>query len=146
MKVMLLQDVKKVGQRGSVIEVADGYAQNVLIPKKLAAPATGGVLKQAEHAAAGKAERQATDEALARAMLAKLDGQTIPLRAKASETGTLFVAIHERDVTEAIEQLFGYTVPESAIHFDGPIKKTGDHLVSLTLRGAQASIMLSVRS
>jgi large subunit ribosomal protein L9 len=142
MKVILVQDVKKVGQKGSVVEVADGYAQNVLLPRKLAMPATAANIKAAEAEAASRAGKQATDEAMAKAMMAKLEGATVTIKAKAGETGTLFVAIRAKDISEAIRKDLGFEIPESAILLADPIKKTGDHMVPLSLMQAHAIITL----
>ncbi len=65
MKVIMLVDVKKVGQKGRVVEVKDGYAQNVLIPRRMAIPATPEAMRKAEQAALGAKERAAMDDALA---------------------------------------------------------------------------------
>jgi large subunit ribosomal protein L9 len=145
MKVILLQDVKKVGVKGAVADVSDGYAQNVLLPRKLAVSATAANIKQAEAEAARTAGKQATDETMARVTLAKLNGQVVTITAKAGETGTLFVAIRAKDVAEAIEKELKFTIPESAIFLDEPIKKTGDHPVPLSLMGANATLKVSAR-
>lgn len=144
MKVILLQDVKKVGQKGSVVEVKDGYAQNVLLPKKLAVPASAVNIQQHEQDSRRAGERKAIDVALSRGTLAKLDGKIVTIHAKAGETGTLFVALHERDIAEAIQKESGFSIPESAIVLDAPIKKTGDHPIPLTLMEATAVIVVQV--
>lgn len=146
MKVILTADVKKVGVKGAVVEVADGYAQNVLLPRKLALPATSAHVKQYEHESLRAGERKAIDVEMARGTLAKLDGQTVTMSAKAGGTGTLFVAIHERDIAAAIEKNLGYAVPDTAIRLDEPIKKTGDHTVPLSLLGATATVTVRVVS
>ena len=144
MNVILLEDVKKVGQRGSVVDVADGYAQNVLLPRKLALPATRANFKNAEAQAASRAGKEATNVAMAKAMLGKLDGATVTLEAKAGETGTLFKSIHAANIVEAIGKEYGLSIPEPAILLDEPLKKTGDHAVPLALLGARATITLRV--
>jgi large subunit ribosomal protein L9 len=144
MKIILLQDVKKVGVKGAVIEVADGYAQNVLLPRKLALPATAASIKQHEQESLKAGERKATDAGLAKSILGKLDGQTVTMHGKAGETGTLFVAIHEKDIVAAIEKELGFSIPESAITLDEPIKKTGEHRIALSLMGAEATIKVLI--
>src|SRR3989344_8647210 len=144
MKVILLQDVKKVGQKGSIVEVAPGYAQNVLISKKLAVPATDASLKTAKAAAAAQAERRAMDEGMSRIILAKLVGQTVLVAAKASEKGSLFKAIGPADIVAAIEKEFKIALPESAITLEEPIKKKGEYHIPLSHLGASASVNLVV--
>lgn len=146
MKVILLQDVKKVGQKGMVAEVADGYAQNVLIPKRLAAVATPAALKQAEASALKSAERVAVDAALAKQALDQLDGKTVTITTKANESGTLFEALHEKQIVEVIKKEFAISLPESAVVLEAPIKKTGLIPVPLSLVGASASISLNVNA
>lgn len=144
MKVVLLQDVKRVGQKGSVAEVANGYAENFLIPRGLARAATGGVLKEAEAAVLGKAGRKAIDEVMARAMLKKLDGAEVTIEAKAGETGTLFQSVHADQVAAAIEEQLGIAVPSSSIMLDGPIKKVGEYRAALAKAGASAAVTVKI--
>lgn len=144
MKLILLEDVKKVGQKGAVVEVADGYAQNVLLPRKLALPATAASIQQYQQETLRAGERKATDAGLAKSILGKLDGQTVTIHAKAGGTGTLFEAIHAADIAAVIEKDLGFSIPESAIVLDAPIKKTGDHPIVLSLLGASATITVRV--
>ncbi|MBX9765529.1 50S ribosomal protein L9 [Patescibacteria group bacterium] len=146
MKVVMLMDVKKVGQRGAVVEVADGYAMNVLIPKKQAAPATAENLKRVEREALAAKGKKDMDAMLAKKALEQIDGKTITIHAKANPAGGLFESIKEKQINEAIEKEFGISLPESAIKLDEPIKKAGVHPVSVSLQGAKATVTLSISS
>jgi large subunit ribosomal protein L9 len=98
MKVVLLVDVKKLGQRGSVVTVADGYAMNVLIPQKKAVPATDANIQKAEKAALAAEGKKEMDAALAKKALAEIDGKTFTISAKTNDTGGLFEAIRQKQI------------------------------------------------
>lgn len=144
MKVILIADIKKVGQKGQVVEVADGYAQNVLLPRKLALPGTAANLA----AQAAQDERVADKKALSHTLLAKalktLHGKTLTLEAKANDTGTLFQAIHEKEIVRAVKSQYALDLPDSVVVLPEPLKKAGTHTVQLEGEGEQASLTLVV--
>ena len=145
MKVILLTDVKKVGQRGTLVTVADGYANNVLIPKKLALPATPQNLKQYERKVQGEKERQHMDASLAKATLSEIEGKTVQIKTRASEKGTLFDSIHEKQVADAIAKELKISIPESSIHIpEGVIKKLGEHRVIVSLHDSHVGVQLLI--
>ncbi|MES2135228.1 MAG: 50S ribosomal protein L9 [Patescibacteria group bacterium] len=147
MKLILLTDVKKVGQRGTLVTVADGYAQNVLIPKKLALPATAENIKKFEKQTQGAKAKIAMDAILAKKALAEIDGKTISIQAKANEKGTLFESIHAKQVAQAMLKELKISVPEdSLVIVGGPIKKLGEHRATVTLQGfrAEVTVVISV--
>lgn len=143
MRIILLQDVKKVGQRGTIATVADGYAQNVLLPQKLAVPATGANLKKHEEGKRKKEDREAYEETLLLKNLEKIDGQTITIEAKANDSGTLFQAIRAKQVTEAIEKQFGVVIPEALIVVDD-IKKKGNYELKILQKGTGVTALVAV--
>ncbi len=144
MKIILLQDVKKVGVRGAVATVADGYAQNVLIPRKLALPATPQNLLRVEREKSIAKEREATDAVSAQAVLASIDGKSISVQARANPSGGLFEAIHPKQVAEAIRTELGVLISEEAIMLLEPIKKLGEFRADLKLHGTTAGVTVSV--
>ena len=140
MKVILIVDVKKVGSRGEVVTVADGYGMNVLIPQKKAVPATADNMKRHDAAvkeAQGKADQSV---AIARELLNKIDGKSLTIAAKASPTGTLFKSIHASDIAAAVMKEWSITLPESAIMLEHSIKQKGTYSVPLTLLGSKAKL------
>ena len=144
MKVILVTDVKKVGQRGTLVNVADGYAMNVLIPQGKAVPGTAENLKKYEQTVAeakGKADQSA---AHAREVLKSIDGKTLRIEAKAGPTGTLFKSIHASDIVGEIKKAFAVDVPESALKLDHPIKQKGTVEVPVALLGAKAKISITI--
>lgn len=144
MKVILIADVKKVGRRGELVTVADGYAQNVLLPKKLAVPGTAENLKKHQESvkeAQGRADQSA---AAARDLLKQIDGKSVTISVKASDTGTLFKSLHEADIVVAIKKDLSVVVPDSALELDHPIKKTGTYEVPVKLLGAKATVSVVI--
>ncbi len=144
MKVILITDVKKVGQRGSVVVVTDGYAQNVLIPQKKAVHATPENLKRHEKGVAEAKNRAGESAAKARELLAQIDGKTLAIEAKAGPTGTLFKSIHTSDIVAEIKKQWGIDLPESALTLDHPIKQKGTYAVPVELFGTKARIEVKI--
>ena len=141
MKVILLTDVKKVGRKNETKEVANGYAQNVLIPQKLALPATPENLKRFQRAEEKVANKKAFDEALLIKNIRDLEGKTLTMNVRANENGTLFQTVHTKDIGEAILSTFAVTVPESFIQAED-IKRVGEYTAVLSV--GKVSLPLSV--
>jgi large subunit ribosomal protein L9 len=132
MKVILLDDVTKVGRRGEVRDVSDGYARNFLIPKKLALSATAGNLKNLDHIKKqqdAKADRLKAD---AEALRAKIEALVFEERRQASEEGKLFGSVTSQDVADFLGTR-GIPMERRRITLDEPIKALGEHLVSMRL-------------
>jgi len=145
MQVILLVDVKKIGQRGSVVTVADGYAMNVLLPQKKAVTATPENLRKVEKEALAAKGKKDMDAALAKRALQEIDGKAIEIQARSNDSGVLFEAIKEKHINDALSKGFNISLPESAIRLAEPIKKTGTYSVPVALQGAKATVTLQVR-
>lgn len=145
MRIILLSDIKKVGVRGAIVEVADGFAQNVLIPKKQAVPATGANLKKVQTAESARAGKAIFDATMARKALADIDGKSVSIQAKANAQGGLFEAVHPHQVAEAIRKELGVAVPEGAITLlPEHIKTLGEFRAEIALQGASAEVVVAV--
>ena len=132
MKVILLDDVAKLGQRGDVRDVSDGYARNFLIPKKLALSATSGNLNNLDHIKKqqdAKAGRIKTD---AEALRARIEALTYEERRQASEEGKLFGSVTSQDIAEFLESK-GLKIERRRIHLDEPIKTLGETRVTIRI-------------
>ena len=132
MKVILLDDVAKLGRRGEVRDVSDGYARNFLIPKKLALSASAGNMKNLEHIkvqANAKADRVKSD---AEALRQKIEALTLEERRQASEEGKLFGSVTSQDIAEFLDKR-GIKVERRRIHLDEPIKTLGETSVPIRL-------------
>ena len=133
MKVILTQDVKGLGKAGQLVEVADGYGRNYLVPRGLAVAATGGNVKALEHQQEQVRRRLEKERAQAESLAAKLQGASVVVRARAGEAGRLFGAVTAATVAEALEQQLGAQVDRRRIELPGPIKTLGTHPVTLRL-------------
>jgi len=120
MKVVLLKDVKHMGRAGSVQEVSDGHALNLLIPRGFAALATPAAMKRAEVAAAAEDTQRALDKKLVEERLAALADGALTITKKANEQGHLYDAVDAKDIAEAAQ------LPVDAIDLEKPIKETGE--------------------
>ena len=104
MKVILQADIKNIGKKGEIVEVADGYGRNFLLPKKLALPASSENMNVAKAQAGAKARREAMAEDEARLMAAQLEKVTVEIPVRIGENGRLFGAVTGKDVAEALKK------------------------------------------
>ncbi|MDD6187769.1 MAG: 50S ribosomal protein L9 [Oscillospiraceae bacterium] len=118
MKVVLLQDVKSLGKKDTVVEVSDGYARNFLFPRKLAKEATVGALNDVKIKEAAKAHHKREEIAAANEIKAKIDGKRVTIKAKAGKEGKLFGAVTSKDVSEAIKKQLGVEIDKKKIVMD----------------------------
>ena len=125
MKVVLLQDVKKLGKKGDVLEVAEGYARNFLMPQKLAGQATKDTLNQLQQQKTATADRQKRQTEEAKLLAAQLAAIEIKIVAKAGEGGRLFGAITTKDVADAAKVQHGVELDRRKMEFSDPIKNLG---------------------
>lgn len=133
MKVLLIQEVEGLGEPGQVKEVAEGYARNYLLPKKLATPATSGALKELEIRQAAEKKRQQKIDQDMRSVATRLSESTITVRAKVGEGGKLYGSITTSDVAEAMERQLGQMVDKRKIEIEEPIRHVGSYKVPLKL-------------
>ncbi len=143
MKVILLDDVNKVGRRGEVRDVSDGYARNFLIPKKLALSATQGNLNNLEHIKKqqeAKADRVKTD---AESLRARIEALTLEERRQASEEGKLFGSVTSQHIADFLTEQ-GIRTDRRRVHLDEPIKALGETSVEIRLH-PEVSAQLKIR-
>lgn len=127
MKIVLLKDVKKLGRAGTMHEVSDGHALNLLIPRKLAVLATPAAMKKAETSAAQENARRAMDRKMIEERLAALaEGRTVIMK-KANAQGHLYDAVDAKDIAEATQ------LPAEVIRLEKPFKEVGTHEVPVSL-------------
>jgi large subunit ribosomal protein L9 len=132
MKLVLLEDVDKLGKRGSVVSVKDGYGRNFLIPRKLAMPATEGNLKQIELEAKKYKVKEAKEETDAQTMKGDLEKLSLTIPMKAGEADVLFGSVTSADIATALEKE-GYTIDKRKIDIGEPIKRLGVYHVPIKL-------------
>jgi large subunit ribosomal protein L9 len=133
MKIILLSDVKSLGSTGTVLEVADGYARNFLLPRGLAAEASKGSLALLEQQRKAKARRDAEAVANAEALGKQLEGLLLSVPAKAGGNGRLFGAVTNGDVAAAIVRELGIEIDRHKIDVPDNIKSLGSYPVEIKL-------------
>src|SRR4029077_20296419 len=145
MQIILQEDVEKVGTRGQVVEVAEGYARNFLLPRKLALEATPGNMKRLEKMRATFAKREATERDSAQKLAELLAGIAVALARKAGENDQLFGSVTSADVAEALAAQ-GYNIDKRKIQLDEPIKLVGEYQIPVKLyHDVTASVKLAVQ-
>lgn len=145
MKVILLSDVKTLGKKGTIKEVADGYARNLLFPKKLAVPATPANLKKWEAEQARLELKEAQEEAEAKKIAAKIEALTLKFPRKTGEGGKLFGSITNKDIVEELQKKTGIEIDKKQLNPSDPIKAVGEHKIKVHLyRGVTANIEVHV--
>ncbi|MEW5762423.1 MAG: 50S ribosomal protein L9 [Bacillota bacterium] len=144
MRLILLQDVPRLGKKGSVVEVAEGYARNYLLPRGLAEPATPGKIKEIERLLTARARREQRAEEEARALAARLKDHTLHLPVRVGEGGKLFGSVGTRDIAAALKKE-GLEVDRKQLQLEEPIKTVGRFRVQAKLHpGIQASFWVEV--
>jgi large subunit ribosomal protein L9 len=131
MKLILTDDVSDLGKRGDVVDVADGYARNFLLPRSYAVKATPGALEQAEavREARIEAERKAKEEA--ETIATQLVGSRVVIAAQAGDEGQLYGSVGVGDVVEGIKRFTGIELTRSQVELDEPIKAIGLHEIQI---------------
>ena len=142
MKIVLRADVANLGRKGDLVDVADGYARNYLVPRGLAIQATRGITRQAEAMRRSRQVRDTREREGAQATARQLAAQRIEVTARAGEGGRLFGSVTAADVAEAVEAQTGIHIDRRRLHLE-PIKTLGVHEVPLRLH-ADVEVPLTV--
>src|SRR5947209_12840367 len=132
MEVILRDDIDKLGNRGEVVKVADGYARNYLLPKKLAVPANASNKKIVEQERQAHLRRDAKLQTEAQDLGKMLANVSINITQRAGEEGQLFGSVTTKDIAEALERQ-GYNIERKKIYLETPIKHTGEFKVPVRL-------------
>ncbi|WP_370324908.1 50S ribosomal protein L9 [Euzebya sp.] len=145
MKVILKGYVDNLGDAGDIVEVANGYANNFLIPQNLAMRATKGAVADSEALMRSRQKREAVEIAQAEEQAKGLSGRVLVIQATAGEDGTLYGSVGKRDVADALASATGVTVDSKKIDLDRPIKAVGQHEVGVRLhREVVATVTVDV--
>jgi large subunit ribosomal protein L9 len=144
MKVIFLKDVVNVAKAGEIKEVSDGYAANLLLPRKLAIKATPDVLGQLEARQRAEAKRQAEGDAVLKAQAGKLAGKVITLKAKTGGGSKLYGSITTSDVASELKKA-GYDIDKRKIELPDNIRSLGIYDTVIKLgRDVSATIKVKV--
>jgi ribosomal protein L9 len=144
MEIILREDIEKLGHRGDIVKVADGYARNYLLPKRLAVLATESNKKIVEQERQAHLRREAKLEAEAAELAKVLNTLTLTISQRAGEQDQLFGSVTAKDIADALERQ-NYTVDRRKILLEDPIKTLGEHKVPIRLhRNVTAEITVQV--
>ncbi|HET7654874.1 MAG TPA: 50S ribosomal protein L9 [Acidimicrobiales bacterium] len=133
MKLILRADVERVGKKGDVIDVADGYARNFLLPKGLALKASPGAASQASAMRRARDIKDAKEREAGEQIARQLVPAVIKIPARAGSEGRLFGSITAADVVQAVKEQTGIELDRRRLHLDEPIKTLGVHEVPVRL-------------
>jgi len=133
MKVILQQDVKGQGKKGQMVEVAEGYARNFLLPRKLAVLATADAVNTMNLREKAKRAEEARQRAEALAVAEKLKNSPVKVTARAGANGKLFGAVTSKEVSDALQEQYGIELGKQKIVMDEPIKAFGSYQLKAKL-------------
>lgn len=133
MEVILLEDVKKLGKKGDIVKVSDGYARNYILPKKLGVEATKQNLYklQLEKEAEEKRQKEILEEA--RELAKKVEASSVRLKIKTGEGGKTFGSISTKEIAAALSEQTGLEIDKKKIQLSEPIKNAGTYMVNVKL-------------
>jgi large subunit ribosomal protein L9 len=147
MKLILTREVAGLGLAGDIVDVADGYGRNFLVPRGAAINWSKGAEKQITHIKRARDAREIRDLGHAREIKAELEALTVALAARAGEGGRLFGSITSGDVAAAVKAAGGPLLDRKRIELPGHIKTTGEHLVTIELHpDVVASVPITVNA
>lgn len=144
MQVILRENIEKLGSRGDIVTVADGFARNYLLPRRLAVPATEANKKIVEQERQAHLRREAKERGEAEELSRLLAGVTVTIPQKAGEHDQLFGSVTAKDISEALEQQH-FSVDRRKIQLEEPIKQLGEYKVPVRLhKDVTAEILVRV--
>jgi large subunit ribosomal protein L9 len=146
-KVILVQDVNKLGSKGDLVEVAEGYGRNFLLKKKLAVEGTQGKVKEWEEQQKAKENREARQHAQAVEIKKKIGGKMVAVRMSSGDEGRLFGSVTSQQVAMAVCEQLSVEVDKKEIKLDEQIKRLGRYPFKIRLSaGVEAEMTLSVEA
>lgn len=146
MKVVFLEEVEGTARTGDVKNVADGFARNYLLPRKLAAPATDHYITIAQAKATKEARKQAKLDEEAQKLVPQVEGKEITIEVRVGEQDKLFGSVTTRDIAEQVTALTKIDIDHKQVDLKQPIRETGSHPVSIKLtRNVIATVTVHVQ-
>lgn len=141
MKVLLVQDIDKLGQAGEVKEVAGGFGRNYLIPKGFAVLATRSQVRQAEERLRAQKKREEVARRDAQGIANQIGGKTLRFEARVGELGRLYGSVTSSDIASKIQEQIGIEVDRRKIELDEPIKRIGIYPVTIRIMGGIEAVV-----
>ena len=133
MKIILKQNVGKIGQVGEVVEVSDGFARNFLIPQGKAISFTAGNFKQIEYLKKQEVEQREGELKEVKELAAKINNISLEIKVKAGEEGKLFGSVTSKDIVQALLKEHGIELDKKKLNLKESLKKLGVHIVPINL-------------
>lgn len=133
MKIILKQNIEKIGQVGDVVEISDGFARNFLIPKGKAISFTVGNFKQIEYFKKREAEQKEGELKEVKELAEKINNISLEIKVKAGEEGKLFGSVTSKDIVETLLKEHGIELDKKKLNLKESLKKLGVHAVSVNL-------------
>ncbi len=133
MKLILVSDVPSLGREGDIVDVADGYGRNYLLPHRLAVKATAGAMENAERRVQARVDAERKARATADGVAKSLVGTRVVLAAQAGDEGRLFGSVGVADVIAGIKKFTGVELDRKTVKLEAPIKSIGLHEVTVVL-------------
>lgn len=132
MEVILLEDVRNLGEMGDIVDVADGYGRNYLIPQRMAEPATAARKDQIDHQLTVIEARKEKERAAAREIVGDIDGVSISVPARVAEDDELYGSVTARDIVDVLAQQ-GIEVSHKQVQLDEPVRELGIYKIPIKL-------------
>ena len=133
MKVILTQEVKKLGSKGQIVEVSDGYARNYLIPQGLGQEATKTKIKEIQEKSLKDEKKKNSEKESAEALKTKLHGQEVVIKVKAGAGDKLFGAVTAKEIADVLQSKFALALDKKKIDTGDPIKHLGTYNIKLKI-------------
>lgn len=147
MRVILTEDLKGKGKKGEMINVADGYARNYLIPRGLAVEATESNIRDLDRIKQAEAKRKERERGQAEDLASRLAEVGIVLKARAGEKGRLFGSITNKDIADALSKVVGEEIDKKKVELEEPIRALGEYTVNVRLyAGVWQAIKVTVEA
>jgi len=143
MKVILLHNVKKIGKKGEVVEVADGYANGFILPKRLGKPATPDAIKQLKNEQNQVVKATESEKKSDKKLYETISGKEVTLRVQANDKGHLFASIGPKDIAAVIQNKFGALIDPSSIITE-PIKDIDNYVVPIEIGKNKGTLLVKV--
>lgn len=145
MDVILLQDVERLGGKGSVVAVSDGYARNYLLPRKLAEQASPGRIEEVRRRQEEEESRKVRDAERVEDLAELLGKTVVTVTAQAGEDGKLFGSVTAADISRELFRARNVKIDKKKINLEEPIKETGDYMVEIEVHtGVKANAKVIV--
>jgi len=146
MKIILLKDIKNVGKKFDIKDVNDGHAQNMLIPRGLAVPATASAIKNVESEKAKNAGEMKVQHELLVQNIKAIEATTLTISGKANEKGHLFAGIHADELVKQLHAQARIEIEPSFVQLEHPLKTVGEHVVSIKAGGKSAELKVVIKA